>query len=178
MKAITTYFVFVFSSFIISAQDRPESDPDPKVKLKRWEIVLSSNAKLAHSAGERARQGRSAIQVGYHLNRVLIVGAESSIAANGKSVFAQVYIKFRKSIAEDFFWYVQGDAGYEWSTYTRKDFDFVEGDWVISGVREGRRDQFRSDVTIGFEYLISEHWGALVNVNLMEGVGLGARYNF
>lgn len=178
MKAIITYFVFVFSSFIISAQDQPATDTGPKVKLKRWEIVLSSNAKFVHSDGDKARQGRSALQVGYHLNRVLIVGAESSLAANGRSVFAQGYVKFRKGINDDFFWFIQGDAGYEWSTFTRAQYEFIDGEFVVVSEWEGRRDRFRSDVTIGFEYLIKKQWGILTNLNFMEGVGVGIRHNF
>lgn len=174
MKAITTYFVFVFCSFYISAQGKTEPAP----KLNRWELVLTSNAELFHSDGDQYRRGRSALQVGYHINRVLIAGVEPSLSTNGKSIFAQAYLKFRKSINEDFFWYVQGDAGYEWSTFTRPNYNFIDGEFVEVSVREGRRDRFRSDVTLGFEYLIASQWSALANVNFMEGVGLGIRYNF
>ncbi len=177
MKTITTYFthfVFVFSSFYISAQDQPEPDP----RFNRWELVLTSNAELVHSDGDLFRRGRSALQVGYHLNKVLIAGVESSLATNGRSVFAQAYFKYRKSINDDFFWYVQGDAGYEWSTFSRSDYEFIDGEFVVVSTREGRRDRFRSDVTIGFEYLFATQWGALANLNFMEGVGAGIRYNF
>lgn len=174
MKTITTYFVFVLSSFYISAQDQPEPDP----KINRWELVLTSNAEFAHSDGERFHRGRSALQAGYHLNRVLVAGVESSVATNGKSITAQVYLKYRKSINDDFFWYVHGDAGYEWSTFSRRDYEFINNEFVVVSVREGRRDRFRSDVTIGFEYLFAQQWGALANVNFAEGVGIGVRYNF
>lgn len=174
MKTITTYFVFVFSSFCLSAQDQPEPDP----KLDRWELVLFSNAEFVHSDGERFRHGRTALQAGYHLNRVLITGVESSLATNGKSFVAQVYLKYRKSINDDFFWYIHGDAGYEWSSFSRRDFQFIDGEFEVVSVRKGRRDRFRSDVTVGFEYLFAEQWGALANVNLAEGVGAGIRYNF